>query len=201
MAQNPYNVEFGDLPWDLKNLILESASERCELSMTVEMEDPQEPKSSPLGFRNVKRFVECDLTITLEQQVKHYRGERILVLKLRRQVNADWVNNEERGYSDADRSRLSRLFAYEHTWENITKIVFFPGTMVEFQCGRNKEQAPPWFHFQFYSDSFAKLARILTTRCRMKMTLADYDEIVFEFSCPTPCNSVGNYGLRRFILD
>jgi hypothetical protein len=199
MAQNPYNVEFGDLPWDLKNLILESASERCELSMTVEMEDPQEPKSSPLGFRNVKRFVECDLTITLEQQVKHYRGERILVLKLRRQVNADWVNNEERGYSDADRSRLSRLFAYEHTWENITKIAFFPGTMVEFQCGRNKEQAPPWFRFQFNSINFHKLARKLTTWCGMKMTLADIDEIVFEFSSPAPRNSVGNSRLRRYL--
>ena len=200
MDPNPYKVEFGNMPRDLQNLILESASERCELSMTGQMEDPQEPKSLPSGVRNVKRFPECDLTIKLEQRVTR-RGERTLVLALRREVNADWVNNEERGYSDADRSRLSRLFAYEHTWENITKIAFFPGTMIEFQCGGNKEQAPPWFCFQFYSDNFHKLARKLTTWCGMEMTRADADQILFEFSSPTPSNSVGNSPLRRYLSD
>ena len=88
------------------------------------------------------------------------RGVRTLEFELHRLVNAEWASDKKRrgGYSDADRSRVSRLFEYTYTWRNITKIAFV-GKWIEFQFGQNKEYTtPPWFYFSF-SDDFEKDAR------------------------------------------
>jgi hypothetical protein len=78
------------------------------------------------------------------------RGVRTLEFELHRLVNAERASDKKRrgGYSDADRSRVSRLFEYTYTWRNITKIAFV-GKWIEFQFGQNKEYTPHRLGFIF----------------------------------------------------
>lgn len=187
MDLHPYQVKFAGLPSDLQELILDHASGTYVLSLTSGMVDTDARRYTLDGVRNAKRFVPCDVTIKLEQRVTQ-RGNRELALELRRNVNADFVNDPARGYSDADRSRLTLQFAYAHTWKKITKIAFVDRIMVKFTCGGKIEQAPPWFRFGNSSDIFQALQRLLTFSCGMQLT-QDNDERVYEFSSTAPGES------------
>ena len=186
LVQPRYRVGFGDLDVDVQDIILDYASEKFELSFQNEYEDKEALPGPPL----YAGWVVCDVTIKLKRLVtrREVRGnlefERgNLEFELQRRMRAD----DRTKYSDAERSRVSRLFEYTHTWKNITRVRFFDNGF-DFQCGPGRfelERTPPWFYLALGSDDFTELARELTTSFKMEMTYAAPYVREFEITTPT----------------
>ena len=188
LVQPRYRVGFGDLDVDVQDIILDYASEKFELSFQNEYEDKEALPGPPL----YAGWVVCDVTIKLKRLVtrREVRGnlefERgNLEFELQRRMRAD--ADDRTKYSDAERSRVSRLFEYTHTWKNITRVRFFDNGF-DFQCGPDRfelERTPPWFYLALGSDDFTELARELTTSFKMEMTYAAPYVREFEITTPT----------------
>ena len=174
-------ARFEDLDADVQNIILDHASEKFELSFQNEYED----KGDKGALSGPPLWVVCDVTIKLKRPVTPRGVRGNIEFELRRRMRADAVGGTK--YSDAERSRMSRLFEYTHTWSNITRVRFFDNGF-DFQCGRdrcNLERTPPWFFLALCSDDFTELARKLTTSFKMEMTYAAPEVREFEITTPT----------------
>ena len=183
-----YDVGFRHLDVPVQDIILDYASEKFQLSFQNEYEDKEALPGPPL----YAGWVVCDVTIKLKRLVtrREVRGnlefERgNLEFELQRRMRAD--ADDRTKYSDAERSRVSRLFEYTHTWKNITRVRFFDNGF-DFQCGPDRfelERTPPWFYLALGSDAFTELARELTTSFKMEMTYAAPYVREFEITTPT----------------
>ena len=183
-----YNVGLGHLDVPVQDIILDYASEKFQLSFQNEYEDKEALPGPPLYVG----WVVCDVTIKLKHPVtrRDVRGnlefERgNLEFELQRRMRAD--ADDRTKYSDAERSRVSRLFEYTHTWKNITRVRFFDNGF-DFQYGPDRfelERTPPWFYLALGSDDFTELARELTTSFKMEMTYAAPYVREFEITTPT----------------